>query len=111
MITIPKAICWAYVETCNRLSPLFKTAITIAPIIVPDTVPLPPFMEAPPITTEATAFNSYPVPASGNAESTRPICTIPPSAAIKPQIVYTIMIVLSILIPESFAASAFPPIA
>lgn len=63
--------------TDRMRSPLVRTLMMKAPMIVPKMVPSPPLSEVPPITTAAIASYSYPAPREGWAEFNREAISTP----------------------------------
>ena len=57
------------------------TRIRVAPMMPPNTVPMPPASEAPPITAAATACSSSPSPIEGSGEPSRSTWIMPAKPA------------------------------
>ena len=76
------------------------------------TRPCPPKRLVPPITAAAIAFrSSCPPPVPGSTERSREARMIPPTPAMKPEIMNTWIRIRSMLMPARRAASGFPPTA
>ncbi len=83
--------------------------VSRSPRNVPKIVPFPPDRLAPPTTTAAMMRSSAPLPAIGEADPVFAAAMTPESAESAPVKTYIQMRTLSTLMPESFAASSFPP--
>lgn len=79
------------------------------PNTVPVTVPLPPVSAVPPRSTAAMAFRGR---VSSTCDVVAPVCattTTPARAAHAPEMAKTIMMTRRTLMPDSRAATWFPP--
>ena len=72
-------------------------------------LPLPPSKTVPPRITAAIASISYPVPASGSAESNLPITTTPATAAKRPENAKTQSLYFFEFTPIRLSATSFAP--
>jgi hypothetical protein len=92
--------------------PFAIVAIRVAPIRAFRTSPRPPNRLVPPITAAAIAsISSVLPPAFRSTLCRREASTIPPSPAMKPEIMKTMIRIRGTLIPARRAASALPPTA
>ncbi len=92
--------------------PFAIVAITAAPSTALRTSPRPPNRLVPPITAaEIASSSSVPPPWSGATELRRPARTMPPTPAMKPEIMKTMIRIRATLMPARRAASALPPTA
>ena len=82
-----------------------------APRQAPKMVPRPPISEAPPITQAAMASSSLSVPASGDALPTLAVKINAAAPDKAPSRANTFSMLRLLLMPESRAASALPPMA
>ena len=103
--------CCQKLEIPAIASPFWSVPMKSTPTAVPVTPPTPPVKLVPPRSTAAAAFSGMSAPTSGLAAPRRPAWMTPPSAAARPAIAYTAMIVRLTLIPDRRAASMFPPTA
>ena len=78
---------------------------------VPHTPPIPPARLAPPITVDAIASVSIPLPALGCPVDNHDANMTPAKAASKPERIYATVLFRFIKIPDNHAAVLFPPIA
>ena len=74
-------------------------------------MPDPPDIAAPPMTAAATASSSKPSPMVGIPAPILAAWITAAMLAIKPLRIYTAILILGTLMPASFAALSFPPIA
>ena len=81
------------------------------PMTAPLTLPTPPLNEIPPTTQAAIASSSVPVPVDGLPTATRVASKKPPKPYRTPAMMNIPMVTQKTLIPETDAASAFPPTA
>src|SRR5699024_12846985 len=88
--------------------PLFNNPMISAPIMVPNTVPIPPLVEAPPIYTAAKASNSNPSPAWGVAAFNLEAKISPAKADIKPILTKIQNSILPTFTPDNYAALQSP---
>ena len=94
------------------LRPFAIVAITSAPKSASLTSPRPPKRLVPPITAAAIAsISSVPPPAFRSTLLRRAASTTPPSPAIAPEIMKTMILTRATLMPARRAASALPPTA
>lgn len=78
---------------------------------LPSIDPLPPERDDPPTTTAAITENSSPCAALLLPDESRPATTMPSSAAIRPLVANSRILIRSTLMPVSMAARALPPTA
>ena len=109
IITQPIITSCKNAETPIKFKPFLKVPIIKEPTNVPAIIPSPPLKLVPPITEEATAYNSYPEPAVGCPDKTLEANTIPAIEANKAENIYTNNIVIFVLIPDNLAACIFEP--
>ncbi len=82
--TAPIATCCQNGWTPVRMRPVVSTDRIAVPITVPKIVPVPPKIDAPPITTAAIAYSSSFIPAIGAAVDCAAITIRPATPARKP---------------------------
>ena len=112
MMTTPFASCCHGGSSPSRLNMLARIPMISAPMNVFPTLPTPPVIRVPPITTDAMASSSHPTPpCPGSPDSMRAVSTSPANAARRPPKQYTISFTLFALMPESRVASSLPPTA
>src|SRR5918992_402402 len=107
----PVRICCQYDAMPATDNPFCSVAKKRTPTAVPPTPPMPPAKLVPPSSTAAAASKSTASPTCGLAAPIRAVCSTPATPASRPEIAYTATIVRFTLMPESRAASAFPPTA
>ena len=91
------------------VSPFVSTPIISTPRTTPQSLPFPPDILVPPSTTAVITSISDPSPVAGNPPPSLPARMIAANPFKNPAITYTVMRILSTLIPDHFAACAFPP--
>ena len=82
-----------------------------SPMTVPMTVPCPPAIGVPPISTALIASSSYPLPAYGSADIVKDVNSIPATAAQTPEMIYVEICIFFVLTPDIDAALMFAPTA
>jgi hypothetical protein len=98
-------------STASSDIPLIRHAMISAPQSTPNTLPRPPFSDAPPITHAATASSSINSPTVVVEFPPYAVCMNPVSATIAPMSVNAPIVTRSTGIPDTTAASSLPPIA
>ena len=94
-----------------RFKPLFRMPMISAPISVPPSLPEPPDMEVPPMTTAAMASISAALPEVQVPEYRREAMVTPARPASVPLMAKTVNLTFAVLMPENFAAVLLPPTA